>query len=1048
MPAAPGTGPGCLGSPVQAPSSSFAGVKGAPRQLGVSKPSWIVRTESNVRRERPKRPDPPCNVCKGTGRIDCRNCFGRGRTNHADLVMLPKGEWPLWCRICGGSGLDYCHRCHGTGNLLLVDVLSSGRLVGDQVQLESFKSYGFDKNGPNSALENLLNLNNSENPPKPPHQGEKTPTKGEGACAATHSAAAVVFDLGGMCVPDSATARASASSPPSPAPDPGAVAGRTMEADQETRALPGGAGSSRVVMEEFVMGDHARLLDSMRLAKELAASSILFAKLSDLFASDAAFREDLARVRGDSSEPLRVVAYGLGGTQYSWAPRFRLAVLLLLRDTFPEVVGAVEVVCPTVAPVERRALEELGCVVSALTAPCRPVHEPTLIFMPYPDRVFFENLLILNWSAEQLGKIILFGQSFNAMVKMLELSMSKQEKFGVTVQREGNCTTRIWTAVNIQMNYDAQLLGSSSLYTEFTDHLKENPSIRDRISSMLGDHECMELVIYGLGSFEFDVKSQYQLAFALLLKEDNIFPVGDIEIYDPALSPADVMACFKLGIKVLLVNEQCRRSVEKPTLFFVPGLKFTGNLIEANFSPKQLNKMILVSYGLKDSGKGTPDALENMDCGLTCSIGSLALERNRFLWACMDYIHEAIAMDNFQEGLFAVSGLEFEFFEVADDMDMNVKLPSLALKEKFYFDFGLEMEWNSSLAFEEDECECKDDDPPFWGQVFCHRLPEMNRTTWSPPPNGWIKLNFHGIGCSKGLPASIGGIFHNDKGEVLSYYAGPIGDVDQIVASSKALEVGLQRMIEHYEPVYKLIIEGDNLSVIRWCNRITHPPERAKDSFMHSFWLMDLRPCKETEAPATAKATEECNEKKCKDEDVGSKDKHEDECNEKEGKVEDVGSKDKHEDECNEKEGKDEDVGSKDKHEDDDSKDEGEDDGASQGETSGFVIPPGWASREYIAWRVEEAANQVAVDLASLGRYLPGFIEHLSTVCDCGHGMDMKKDKPDITWACMETGVLDRGLLDRIATRCESSASEAAAANRGQRAGLCPPRLAMAAELQ
>ncbi|KAK3143863.1 hypothetical protein QOZ80_4AG0305950 [Eleusine coracana subsp. coracana] len=977
MPAAPGTGPGCLGSPVQAPSSSFAGVKGAPRQLGVSKPSWIVRTESNVRRERPKRPDPPCNVCKGTGSIDCRNCFGRGRTNHADLVMLPKGEWPLWCRICGGSGLDYCHRCHGTG----------------------------------------------------------------------------------------------------------------------------GAGSSRVVMEEFVMGDHARLLDSMRLAKELAASSILFAKLSELFASDAAFREDLARVRGDSSEPLRVVAYGLGGTQYSWAPRFRLAVLLLLRDTFPEVVGAVEV-----------------------------------------------NLLILNWSAEQLGKIILFGQSFNAMVKMLELSMSKQEKFGVTVQREkvrrmlaiqkfvreielcadfrglfdspllgdgpdpfqksdddpdeviedqsnssgsgcicmhcvariesqtmitslpscfsihlfhlgaeidmedlvpGNCTTRIWTAVNIQMNYDAQLLGwhlnpsdacikdknlkeaesiinelretmldvrSSSLYTEFTDHLKENPSIRDRISSMLGDHECMELVIYGLGSFEFDVKSQYQLAFALLLKEDNIFPVGDIEIYDPALSPADVMACFKLAIKVLLVNEQCRRSVEKPTLFFVPGLKFTGNLIEANFSPKQLNKMILVSYGLKDSGKGTPDALENMDCGLTCSIGSLALERNRFLWACMDYIHEAIAMDNFQKGLFAVSGLEFEFFEVADDMDMNVKLPRLALKEKFYFDFGLEMEWNSSLAFDhvallcmqleerisrpfrEDECECKDDDPPFWGQVFCHRLPEMNRTTWSPPPNGWIKLNFHGIGCSKGLPASIGGIFHNDKGEVLSYYAGPIGDVDQIVASSKALEVGLQRMIEHYEPVYKLIIEGDNLSVIRWCNRITHPPERAKDSFMHSFWLMDLRPCKETEAPATAKATEECNEKKCKDEDVGSKDKHEDECNEKEGKVEDVGSKDKHEDECNEKEGKDEDVGSKDKHEDDDSKDEGEDDGASQGETSGFVIPPGWASREYIAWRVEEAANQVAVDLASLGRYLPGFIEHLSTVCDCGHGMDMKKDKPDITW--------------------------------------------------
>ncbi|TVU15973.1 hypothetical protein EJB05_39518, partial [Eragrostis curvula] len=394
----------------------------------------------------------------------------------------------------------------------------------------------------------------------------------------------------------------------------------------------------------------------MRLARELAASSMFFTKLSELVASDAAFHRALERVRGDGGERLRVVAYGLGGTQYSWAPRFRLAVLLLLRDTFPEVVGAVEVVCPTVAAVERRALEELGCVVRASPTQCRSVHEPTLIFMPYADRVLLENLLILNWSAEQLGKIILLGQSFSAMVKMLEQSMSKQEKFGVTEQREkvrrvhaiqkyvreiklcayfaglfsnpllgdgpdlfqesdedpdeviedqcdsskcicmhcvariewqtmstalsscfsvhlfdldaeidmedlvpDNCTTRIWTTVNIQMNYDAQLQGwhlnptdtyiddknlkesesivkelretmleirSSSLYTKFIDHLKENPSIRDRISNMLGAPECMDLVVYGLGSFQFNVKSLYQLAFALLLKEDEIFPVN------------------------------------------------------------------------------------------------------------------------------------------------------------------------------------------------------------------------------------------------------------------------------------------------------------------------------------------------------------------------------------------------------------------------------------------------------------------------------------------------------------------------------------------
>uniref|UniRef100_A0A0D9W8R9 Uncharacterized protein n=1 Tax=Leersia perrieri TaxID=77586 RepID=A0A0D9W8R9_9ORYZ len=101
-------------------------------------------TQSNIRRERPKRPDPPCTICKGTGKINCRNCFGRGRTNHANLVMLPKGEWPQWCRICGGSGLDYCHRCHGTAcrkkilqdlGLLLIGKTSLPR---DSVVFESF----------------------------------------------------------------------------------------------------------------------------------------------------------------------------------------------------------------------------------------------------------------------------------------------------------------------------------------------------------------------------------------------------------------------------------------------------------------------------------------------------------------------------------------------------------------------------------------------------------------------------------------------------------------------------------------------------------------------------------------------------------------------------------------------------------------------------------------------------------------------------------------------------------------------------------------------
>lgn len=85
------------------------------RRLSLSKPSFIVRTQSNVRIERRRKPEPSCVVCTGSGRVDCHHCHGKGRTNNTDLMMLPKGEWPKWCKTCGGSGLGYCTRCLGTG---------------------------------------------------------------------------------------------------------------------------------------------------------------------------------------------------------------------------------------------------------------------------------------------------------------------------------------------------------------------------------------------------------------------------------------------------------------------------------------------------------------------------------------------------------------------------------------------------------------------------------------------------------------------------------------------------------------------------------------------------------------------------------------------------------------------------------------------------------------------------------------------------------------------------------------------------------------------
>ncbi|KAK6234468.1 hypothetical protein QUC31_006874 [Theobroma cacao] len=140
---------------------SNGGVPARPR-LSLAKPTWIIRTESNVRRERVKKPNPPCVVCQGSGRVDCQYCYGRGRTNHVHLEMLPKGEWPKWCRTCGGSGLSYCSRCLGTGEYRYIMGFHFMKRDDDHTQDNKYQIQG--DHGSQSAADRLLHheQNNSD----------------------------------------------------------------------------------------------------------------------------------------------------------------------------------------------------------------------------------------------------------------------------------------------------------------------------------------------------------------------------------------------------------------------------------------------------------------------------------------------------------------------------------------------------------------------------------------------------------------------------------------------------------------------------------------------------------------------------------------------------------------------------------------------------------------------------------------------------------------------------------------------------------------------
>ncbi|KAL0027584.1 hypothetical protein WJX77_012507 [Trebouxia sp. C0004] len=73
-------------------------------------PVW-VGTHKGVPNVAVVKPDNPCKICLGKGKVTCGTCEGKGRTNGLQYRMLPSGMWPIWCKSCRGSGLWYCQSC-------------------------------------------------------------------------------------------------------------------------------------------------------------------------------------------------------------------------------------------------------------------------------------------------------------------------------------------------------------------------------------------------------------------------------------------------------------------------------------------------------------------------------------------------------------------------------------------------------------------------------------------------------------------------------------------------------------------------------------------------------------------------------------------------------------------------------------------------------------------------------------------------------------------------------------------------------------------------
>jgi len=161
-------------------------------------------------------------------------------------------------------------------------------------------------------------------------------------------------------------------------------------------------------------------------------------------------------------------------------------------------------------------------------------------------------------------------------------------------------------------------LQKSSFYTEFVKQI-QNPEMMariERVRSTDPHHSQLQVVLYGVGEMDpnnktnaaahhnsdTDIEAHHmQLCLAILLRE-NFEWVHDIVVYDPVLSTFEQEAINAFDCNYLSVNEDGRRTVDRPTLFYMPHceITLTDRVLEANWTPENLNKIIIIGNSLKD----------------------------------------------------------------------------------------------------------------------------------------------------------------------------------------------------------------------------------------------------------------------------------------------------------------------------------------------------------------------------------------------------------------------------------------------------------------
>lgn len=102
----------------------------------------------------------------------------------------------------------------------------------------------------------------------------------------------------------------------------------------------------------------------------------------------------------------------------------------------------------------------------------------------------------------------------------------------------------------------------------------------------------IDIVSYGLGQYSKCVSARYQFAFLLLLKD---YYEAQVFVYDPIFSHVDIEIAKHFDCIVLDFNEEGKRQVILPTVFFLPHCpkQLTNNILWKNWG-KGLSECVII----------------------------------------------------------------------------------------------------------------------------------------------------------------------------------------------------------------------------------------------------------------------------------------------------------------------------------------------------------------------------------------------------------------------------------------------------------------------